>query len=45
MAIETSMLYNRIEDTNRNLREAQERLIQESDWQQSAKWLPVLLTN
>ena len=28
MAIENSMLYNRIEDTNRNLREAQERLIQ-----------------
>jgi len=46
MAIENSMLYNRIEDTNRNLREAQERLIQGSDWQQfGAKWLPVLLTN
>ncbi|KAF0221349.1 MAG: GAF sensor signal transduction histidine [Geobacteraceae bacterium] len=28
MAIENSMLYNRIEDTNRSLREAQERLIQ-----------------
>lgn len=28
MAIENSMLYNRIEDTNRSLREVQERLIQ-----------------
>ncbi|HTP65958.1 MAG TPA: ATP-binding protein [Geobacteraceae bacterium] len=28
MAVENSMLYNRIEDTNRTLREAQERLIQ-----------------
>ncbi len=28
MAIENSMLYNRIEDANRSLREAQERLIQ-----------------
>jgi two-component system, NtrC family, sensor histidine kinase HydH len=28
MAVENSMLYNRIEDTNRSLREAQERLIQ-----------------
>jgi len=28
MAIENSILYNRIEDTNRSLREAQERLIQ-----------------